>query len=69
MARVVLAVPVAPRDTLQRLTAEVDQAVCLLTPSPFRAVGEHYLRFPQLEDHEVIAALDAAGADPPPQLR
>ena len=61
-AELVLAVPVAPRDTLQRLAAEVDRVVCLATPSPFRAVGEHYLRFPQLEDHEVLAALDAAQA-------
>lgn len=61
-AELVLAVPVAPRDTLQRLAAEVDRVVCLATPSPFRAVGDHYLRFPQLEDHEVLAALDAAQA-------
>lgn len=61
-ARLVLAVPVAPHDTLQRLSPEVDEAVCLATPTPFRAVGEHYLRFPQLEDAEVTAALDAAQA-------
>ena len=71
-ARLVLAVPVAPRDTLQRLAAEVDESVCLATPSPFRAVGEHYLRFPQLEDDEVTAALDSAqagGAAQPAALR
>lgn len=33
-AELVLAVPVAPRDTLQRLAAEVDRMVCLATPSP-----------------------------------
>lgn len=33
-AELVLAVPVAPRDTLQRLVAEVDRMVCLATPSP-----------------------------------
>ena len=69
-ARLVLAVPVAPPDTLQRLAAEVDQAVCLLTPSPFRAVGAHYLHFAQLDDHEVTAALDAAvDGDAAAQLR
>lgn len=61
-AQRVLAVPVAPQDTLERLRAEVDAVVCLATPSPFRAVGAHYLQFPQLEDAEVIAALDAAAA-------
>lgn len=60
VARRVLAVPVAPAETLQALQAEVDQLVCLMTPEPFRAVGLHYRRFDQVEDEEVIAALDAA---------
>jgi putative phosphoribosyl transferase len=59
-AALVLAVPVAPRDTLQSLRAEVDQVVCLQVPTPFFAVGEHYRRFGQVEDEEVIAALGAA---------
>ena len=64
-AALVLAVPVAPRDTLEQLRREVDRVVCLATPQPFFAVGEHYQRFPQVEDDEVIAALDAtAGARP-----
>jgi putative phosphoribosyl transferase len=60
-ARLVLAVPVAPGDTLRALAAEVDQLVCLVQPHPFFAVGEHYLRFGQVQDDEVIAALGAAG--------
>ncbi len=59
-AALVLAVPVAPRDTLEQLRAEVDQVVCLDTPFPFFAVGEHYQHFHQVEDDEVIDALDAA---------
>ena len=31
-AALVLAVPVAPRDTLEQLRGEVDQLVCLATP-------------------------------------
>jgi len=62
--RLVLAVPVAPRDTLARLAGEVDLLVCLATPEPFHAVGLHYRDFHQVEDDEVIAALDAAR--PPP---
>ncbi|MBK9362095.1 MAG: phosphoribosyltransferase [Rubrivivax sp.] len=58
--RLVLAVPVAPRDTLAWLAGEVDQLVCLATPEPFHAVGPHYRDFHQVEDDEVIAALDAA---------
>jgi putative phosphoribosyl transferase len=60
VARRVLAVPVAPAQTLQALQPEVDQVVCLMTPEPFRAVGLHYRCFDQVEDEEVIAALDAA---------
>ena len=60
-ARLVLAVPVAPTDTLEAMRGEVDQVVCLEQPSAFHAVGEHYVDFHQVGDSEVIAALDAAG--------
>ncbi len=60
-ARLVLATPVAPRDTLQQLRAEVDEIVCLATPSPFDAIGQHYDDFHQVGDDEVLAALDACG--------
>ena len=59
-ARLVLAVPVAPADTLAALRREVDQLVCLSQPRPFHAVGQHYDEFHQVGDDEVIAALDMA---------
>ncbi len=59
-ARLVLAVPVAPGDTLERLRREVDEAVCLDTPAEFFAVGQFYRAFPQLQDAEVVALLDQA---------
>ena len=59
-ARLVLAVPVAPRDTLQALAPEVDQIVCLASPQPFQAVGAHYLNFDAVEDAEVVDALAAS---------
>jgi putative phosphoribosyl transferase len=61
-ARLVLAVPVAPGDTLRRLRQEVDETVCLDTPADFFAVGQFYRQFPQLQDAEVIALLDEANA-------
>ena len=61
-ARLVLAVPVAPRQTLKRLRREVDEVVCLDTPKDFFAVGQFYAAFPQLRDEEVIALLDQARA-------
>jgi putative phosphoribosyl transferase len=58
-ARVVLAVPVAPADTLGALT-EPDEIVCLATPRHFAAVGYHYRDFSPTEDDEVVQLLDAA---------
>jgi predicted phosphoribosyltransferase len=55
--KVVLAVPVGPAETVQKLRDEVDALVCLDTPSPFRAVGDHYRDFHQLSDQEVIDLL------------
>lgn len=64
--RLVLAVPVAPADTVAQLEPEVDLLVCLATPEPFHAVGLHYRDFHQVDDREVIAALAAAAASPSP---
>lgn len=60
-ARVVLAVPVAPPETVRTLEAEADDVVALRTPAWFRAVGEWYEDFTQVTDQEVIAALAATG--------
>jgi len=56
-ARLVLAVPVAPADTLAALRSQVDRIVCLATPEPFEAIGLHYRDFHQLSDDEVRAEL------------
>ncbi|MGI9953389.1 phosphoribosyltransferase family protein [Moorellaceae bacterium AZ2] len=53
----ILAVPVAPADTIERLRPLVTRVVCLATPEPFYAVGQFYRRFPQVEDDEVLAIL------------
>jgi putative phosphoribosyl transferase len=59
-ARLILAVPVAPADTIERLSTEADEVVCLMTPEPFYAVGEHYDDFRQTSDREVTRLLDEA---------
>lgn len=56
-ARVVLAVPVAPADTLRELGALCDDVVCLVTPDPFYAVGAYYREFSQTTDEEVVRLL------------
>ncbi len=62
----VLAVPVAPADTLEMLAAECDETVCLATPSPFQAVGAHYADFTQTTDAEVVRLLAEARAPAEP---
>lgn len=56
-SRVILAVPVAPTQSLRRLAEEADRIVVLATPEPFLAVGEWYRRFDQTSDDEVVAVL------------
>ena len=59
-AHTVLAVPVAPADTLAALATEVDEIVCLSQPWPFHAIGLHYRDFHQVGDGEVLATMAAA---------
>jgi putative phosphoribosyl transferase len=58
LARLILAVPVAPRDTIEQLRTEAEEVVCLMTPEPFYAVGEHYDDFSQTSAREVTTLLD-----------
>jgi putative phosphoribosyl transferase len=58
--RLVVAVPVAPAEALESLGAEVDDLVCLLTPTFFHAVGQFYADFGQTRDEEVTRYLDMA---------
>jgi predicted phosphoribosyltransferase len=56
-ARLICAVPVAPPDTLDKIRPYADEVVCLAAPANFRAVGQFYADFPQIEDAEVEAIL------------
>lgn len=58
--RLVMAVPVAPQDAIERLRPEVDDVVCLAMPEPFMAIGQFYRDFRQVCDEEVVALLDRA---------
>jgi putative phosphoribosyl transferase len=53
----VLAVPVAPPDTIRELRQEVDVLICLETPELFAAIGYFYRDFRQVSDEEVVAIL------------
>ena len=56
--KLVLAVPVAPTDSLAVMRQEADDVVCLETPEPFFAIGMHYDDFHQVPDEEVVRIMN-----------
>ncbi len=63
-ARVVLAVPVAPGNSVAALADAADEVVCLESPEPFFAIGQWYQDFTQCTDADVMALLRKAGQRP-----
>ena len=57
---VIVAVPTAARDAVERLGQVADRVVALGTPEPYFGVGSWYSEFPQLSDQEVVDELAAA---------
>ncbi len=58
--KVVVAVPVGPRATVQELRRLADEVVCPAMPDPFIAVGRFYENFEQTSDRDVIDLLSRA---------
>lgn len=58
-ARLVCAVPVGSHDSLEQVRPYADELVCPLVPADFRAVGQFYGAFPQVEDEQVVALMSA----------
>ena len=57
--KIVVAVPVAPPDSLAEIGALVDAVVCLTAPTSMGAIGTYYDSFPQVEDGEVIKLMQS----------
>lgn len=55
--KIILAVPVAPRDTVEKIKDKVEELIVLETPDEFFAVGQFYREFPQVTDEEVVRLL------------
>lgn len=55
--KIIIAAPVAPIETADRLKLIADEVVVLSTPEPFYAIGEFYSDFPQVSDQEVVELL------------
>ena len=58
--RVIGAIPVGPRSTVEEARTLVDQLIVLRVPDPFYAVGNFYRDFEQVEDREVLQYLNLA---------
>ncbi|WP_223464472.1 phosphoribosyltransferase [Pseudomonas sp. GL-RE-26] len=59
-SRIVVAVPVAPIETVEALRSEVDELICPLMPEWFTSIGHWYMDFSQTSDAEVIELLQRA---------
>ena len=57
---IVIAIPVAPPHTAQKISQLVDDFICLITPIEFAGVGQFYKDFSQVSDEEVIHFLQDA---------
>ena len=61
-AEIVIAAPVVPLSTSERLRREADDVICVHTPKSFYAIGEFYDDFSQVTDEEVIELLRLAAS-------
>jgi len=55
--KIILAVPVAPPEVVEKLRPLVDELICLDQPEFFAAVGQFYQEFEQISDDEVVQLL------------
>ncbi|MGH7826276.1 MAG: phosphoribosyltransferase [Candidatus Binatia bacterium] len=62
-SKLIVAVPVAARETCDEFQDEVDEVVCAVTAEPFMAVGAWYSDFSQTSDDEVCELLERAACD------
>jgi putative phosphoribosyl transferase len=58
-ARIVVALPVAPKQALDDIAAQADDIICIYPVSSFRGVGAFYRDFHQLSDDETVTLLNS----------
>lgn len=59
---VIVAIPVAPANTVKKIESLVDKLACLVIPHTFYSVSQFYEDFSQVEDNEAIRLLTQANA-------
>jgi putative phosphoribosyl transferase len=52
--KIILAIPVGPRETIEEFKEIVDEVICLYIPEEFYAVGSYYVDFKQVTEDEVF---------------
>ncbi len=57
--KIVVALPVAPKELLPKIAPEADELIVLETPENFGAVGQFYEKFKQVTDEEVVRLLQS----------
>ena len=57
--KLIIAIPVGPKDTVALLENMVDEVICLDSPASFYAVGQVYEDFEQVTDDEVVVVLSS----------
>src|SRR3990167_6137515 len=58
--KIIVALPVGPSDTIERLKKYADELICLYEPEMFRAVGQFYKNFDQVDDQEALKLFNEA---------
>jgi len=59
--QIIVAIPVGPKDTIDKLNETVDKVVVLQSPLDFNAVGEFYREFDQVNDYQVQEIMSKHG--------
>jgi putative phosphoribosyl transferase len=57
--KIIAALPVGPMDSLERLSEDADETICLQAPPYFAALSQFYSLFTQVEDEELLQVLTA----------
>ena len=55
--KIVAALPVGPQETLEKLSRDADETICLQAPPFFSAISQFYSYFNQVEDEELLEIL------------
>jgi len=63
-AKIIIAVPVASENAIEKLEKEADEVICLLIPAIFMGVGAFFEDFVQVSDEEALAYLRKTGNHP-----